>query len=178
MLSDNDLMSAVRGGDLQAFEQLILKYQASAWNTAYQFLGDTNEAQDLAQEAFLRIFVAANRYRPTASFQTYLYNVVTRLCIDYVRKKRPTYSKKPSAVKDDKPPAVEQAAKKEMEKAIRRAIDLLPPKQRMAVVLRYFEGIRTRQIALAMGMSPKAIERALYRARKKLEPILENWLEK
>jgi len=178
VLTDNELMDSVKRGDFDAFDQLVLRYQNSAWNIAYRFLGDASEAEDVAQEAFLRIFAGAGRYQSTSGFQPYLYTVVTRLCIDHVRKKRPTYCKKLPAVNDSKPLAVEQEAKQEMEKAIRRAIDLLPPKQRMAVVLRYFEGFRSRQVALAMGISPKAVERALYRGRKKLEPILKHWLEK
>lgn len=89
MRGDEELMLAVAEGDLGAFEQIVLRHQNSAWSAAYRFLGDHAEAEDVAQEVFLKILGAAPRYRPTASFRTYLYRVVTRLCLDWARKARP-----------------------------------------------------------------------------------------
>ena len=79
------------GGDLAAFEELVRRNQGGAWALAWRFLGDAAEAQDIVQEAFLRIYKAAPRYRPTAAFRTYLYRVVARLCLDWKAKKRPEY---------------------------------------------------------------------------------------
>ena len=86
--TDEELMLAVRAGDLAAFEHLVVRHQSSAWNAAYRFLGDAAEAEDLAQEAFLKILDAAPRYQPTAKFRTYLYRVVTRLCLDRLQRYR------------------------------------------------------------------------------------------
>jgi RNA polymerase sigma-70 factor (ECF subfamily) len=86
--SDEELMLAVARGDLSAFGQLVNRNQTSAWNAAYRFLGNTADAEDIAQEAFLRIFDSADRYQPTASFRTYLYRIITRLCFDLSRRKR------------------------------------------------------------------------------------------
>src|SRR5438270_737243 len=89
MPSDEELMVAASNGDLAAFEVLIQRYQQAAWRTAYRFLGNTCDAEDVCQEAYLRILQAASRYKPTAKFRTYLFRVVSRLCLDHVRKKRP-----------------------------------------------------------------------------------------
>ena len=89
--SDEELMLAVGKGDFSAFEQIVLRHQKSAWYAAYRFLGDRTIAEDVAQEALLKILDAAERYRPTAKFRTYLYGVVTRLCLDHARKKQPAY---------------------------------------------------------------------------------------
>ncbi len=86
---DTTLMIRAAEGDLAAFEQLVRRNQAGAWAFAWRFLGDAAEAQDIVQEAFLRIYQAAPRYRPTAGFRTYLYRVVARLCLDWKAKKRP-----------------------------------------------------------------------------------------
>ena len=87
--SDAQLMLRTSRGDLDAFAEIVRRHQETAWRTAYRFLGDTTEAEDITQEAFLKILAAAPRYRPTAAFSTYLYSVVSRLCIDFSRKKRP-----------------------------------------------------------------------------------------
>jgi RNA polymerase sigma-70 factor (ECF subfamily) len=87
--ASEQLMQAVAGGDLSAFNEIVLRHQKLAWGIAYRFLGDRHAAEDIAQEAFLRILDAAPRYKPTAAFPTYLSRIVTRLCLDRARKKRP-----------------------------------------------------------------------------------------
>ena len=170
-------MLAVKDGDLDTFEQIVLRHQAEAWRVAYRFTGDAAEAEDLAQEAFLKVLDAAPRYEPTATFRTFLFRILNRLCIDHVRKKRPT-------VMDSLPPSVDeaispphQAARAEHEALIQAALNALPPDYRMAVVLRYFEGLSGTEMAEAMGRSTKAVERLLSRAKTALEPRLRGFLE-
>jgi RNA polymerase sigma-70 factor (ECF subfamily) len=175
--SDEALMQAVARGDLVAFEQLVVRHQESAWRTAYRMLGCHQAAEDVAQEAFLRIFEAAGRYRPTAAFRTYFYRIVVRLCLDHLRKGRPvpTDNLLPT---DDWPSPEQQASDAEQAQAVRDAIGGLTPKQRTAVVLRYYEGLSGREIAGAMESSPKAVERLLGRARTTLERLLGDFLGK
>ena len=167
-----ELMLAVSKGDLDAFEQIVLRCQTLAWSAAYRFLGDAAEAEDVAQEAFLKILDASGRYRPKGAFRTYLYRVVTRLCLDRVRKKQPFYAENLSVARDHSPSPLEAMAQRERDEAIRSALDELPPKQRMAIVLRHYGGLRVREIASAMGTSGKAVERLLARARASLEVLL------
>lgn len=98
MRSDEELMSDVAEGDLVAFEQLVRRHQASAWNAAFHLLGNVHAAEDISQEAFLRILRAAPRYRPTAAFRTYLYRIVTRLCRDRHRRSSPFFGDRKSVV--------------------------------------------------------------------------------
>ena len=167
-LSDEALMLAAAGGDLAAFEQLVLRHQESAWRTAYRIVGCQREAEDLAQEAFLRVFEARDRYRPTAAFRTYLYRIVVRLCLDHLRKRRPLATDGLAPV-DGQLSAEQQAAESERAQAVRAAIGSLPANQRTAIVLRYYEGLSGRETAEAMDSSVKAVERLLARARKTLE---------
>jgi RNA polymerase sigma-70 factor (ECF subfamily) len=167
-------MLAVAKGDLDAYDQIVLRHQKLAWGIAYRFLGDRHEAEDVAQEAFLRILDAAGRYKPTAAFPTYLSRIVIRLCLDHAQKKRPLPTDSLTAVQDGNPSAVERMAGQDREAAIRSALDRLPPAQRMAIMLRYFEGFDCRSVALAMDTTVKAAERMLARARDTLEPLLAN----
>ena len=170
-------MLAVRGGDLAAFEQIVLRHQTEAWRVAYRFTGDAAQAEDLAQEAFLRILDAAGRYEPTATFRTYLYRILTRLCIDYGRKKRPILSDSLLVRADGEASPAELAEQRDRQRRIQGALGALPADYRMAVVLRYFEGLNATQMGKAMGKSVKAIERLLARAREALEPRLRHLLE-
>ena len=175
MASDEQLMRAVADGDIDAFGEIVRRHQRSAWNAAWRLLGDAAEAEDAAQDAFLKILDAAPRYRPTASFRTYLYRVVTRLCLDRLQKKRPIYVDRlpPCASDDPSPPEV--LARQEDERAIRRALDALPARQRAALILRHFEDLSYQEIADAMDTSVKAVERLLARARDALQPILKEF---
>jgi len=170
-------MLAAGQGDMAAFEQIVLSHQADLWRVAYRFTGDAAEAEDLAQEAFLRILDAAPRYRPTASFRTYLHRVLTRLCIDHHRRKRPIPTNPlPPTTSDSASPA-QQASRDERNALIQAALNALPANHRLAIVLRYFEGLSGSEMAEAMGLSAKAVERTLARARRALEPLLKGLLE-
>lgn len=175
--SDEQLMQSVRDGDMDAFEGIVLRHQAEAWRVAYRFTGDAVEAEDLAQEAFLRILDAAPRYKPTATFRTYLFRILNRLCIDHIRKKRPILTESLPQRTDTAPSAIQRLSDSERDAATQAALVLLPPNQRMVVVLRYFEGLSGEEIAGAMDISAKAIEGLLARARERLEPLLARFIE-
>jgi len=167
--TDETLMLAVADGDLSAFEEIVLRHQASAWRTAYRVLGCRQTAEDVTQEAFLRIFQAAERYQPSAGFRTYLYHVVVRLCLDCLRKRRPRPAEDLGSVVGKTPLPEEDAACRARAQAVQEALRQLPAKQRLAIVLRYYEGLSGREIAAAMQTSVKAVERLLARGRAGLE---------
>ncbi|MBN2291602.1 MAG: sigma-70 family RNA polymerase sigma factor [Pirellulales bacterium] len=171
--TDESLMVEVSRGDLAAFEQLVLRHQQAVWQTAYRMVGDSQAAEDLAQEAFLRIFRAAGGYRPTAKFRTYLYRVVSRLCLDYLAKNRPVLEENLSRVAGPDANVEEQAVIEEQSHEVRQAIAGLPAQQRSAIVLRYYEGLSIAEIAEAIETTPKAVERLLARGRAGLEKRLK-----
>jgi RNA polymerase sigma-70 factor, ECF subfamily len=175
--SDEELMLAVAGGDLSAFGQLVSRHQTSAWNAAYRFLGNTADAEDIAQEAFLRILDSADRYRPTASFRTYLYRIVTRLCFDFSRRKRHRRHVELPDFAENRPSPEGVSILGERAAAVRQALDSLPVAQKMAVVLRYYENLGYREIAVILNTTGKGVERLLARARATLEDRLGRFLE-
>ena len=177
IVSDEELMSAAGKGDLGAFEQIVLRHQVTVWNTAYRFLGDRAEAEDAAQDVFLKLLEAAGHYRATASFRTYLYRVVTHLCLDRVRKKKPIYTDTPPDVLDDSLSAPEQLQRQQRDQAVREALEKLGGQQRMAIILKYYENLSYREISAVMDVSEKAVERLLARGRASLEKILEKYFE-
>jgi RNA polymerase sigma-70 factor, ECF subfamily len=172
--SSEQLMLSVARGDRAAFNELVLRHQESAWTIAYRFLCDRIEAEDIVQTAFLKILEGAPRYQPTAEFSTYLCRVVTRLCMDFVKKKKPF----PFETLHDRPDLSQKPTHGEEDMEVRKALDALPPHQRMAAVLRYYEDLNYRQIADSMEITEKAVEGLLDRARKTLAVKLVRYFEK
>ena len=169
---DERLLLAAGRGDLEAFAELVNRHQAWAWRIAYRFFGESQNAEDVVQEAFLKLLQAAPRFDPRAAFRTYFYRIITRLCLDQARKKHPTYMDSLPDAPDPGPNAVDQIVHREMSLAVRAALDRLPHNQRMAIVLRYDEDLDYRGIAEALQISTKAVERLLSRARKRLRLLL------
>ncbi len=177
MRSDEGLMGQVARGDMAAFGELVRRHQERAWRIAYHYVGDRAEAEDLAQEAFLRILSAAGGYRPSARFTTYLYRVVANLCLDHRRRKRPSLPGDLPTEQGTVGSPDARLAAEERDHLIQAALDRLPNRQRMAVVLRYYEDLSLGEIAESMDATYKAIERLLARARRSLESGLQNLLE-
>jgi RNA polymerase sigma-70 factor (ECF subfamily) len=175
--SDETLMASVANGDLSAFEVIVTRHQAAAWRIAFRFLGDAGDAEDLVQDAFLRLLSAADRYRPVAAFRTYFYRILTRLCLDHSRKRRPVPTAELPETPDGTPSASEYLLQAEREQAVRRALVELPTRDRLAVVLRYFDGCSAREMAEILDTSEKGVERLLSRARDRLKPTLGRWIE-
>jgi RNA polymerase sigma-70 factor (ECF subfamily) len=174
LASDEELMILAAQGDMKAFEQIVLRYQASVWRTACRFSGDSEEARDIAQSVFLKLFESAPSYRQTASFKTFLFRIVNNTCIDSFRKKRPEPRSDLPDVADESPSQAENMAVFERKKAVRGAIRSLPPRQRSVIILRYDAELSVRDIAGIMRVSEKAVERLLAHAREALHSTLRN----
>jgi RNA polymerase sigma-70 factor (ECF subfamily) len=161
-------MLQVASGDLSAFEELVIRNQSAAWALAYRYLSDPIEAEDLVQEAFLRLLKSAKKYQPTATFRTYFARIVVHLCLDFRSKRSPVYCETiPERVDIENNPE-DLLRKKEMATTLKRALADLPPTQRMAFLLRHIEGFSYSEIAEAMDISPKAVDSLLQRGRQTL----------
>lgn len=172
---DELLMLAAGRGDTEAFSRLVACHQQSAWRLACRYLGNATDAEDVVQDAFLKIYAAAPRYSADASFSTYLHCVVSRLCLDFRRKKRPETGD-PLLDLEDPSSIASDIETQERDQAVHAALQCLPARQRMAVVLRYYENCRSAEIAQILGVSEKAVEQLLARARAKLKTELCDWL--
>lgn len=169
---DELLMLRTAGGDLRAFDEIVHRHQRTVWNAACRFTGDAVEAEDLAQEAFLRALSAAPRYRPSGSLRNYLLRIVGRLCLDWARKKRPAYTDRLPEAPDDAPSQAVVYEANQRAARVRTALQDLAPNQRLAITLKYYEGQSHAEIAAVIGVTEKAVERLLARAREKLRKHL------
>lgn len=171
--SDEVLMLAAAWGDHEAFGELVNRHYRSACKLACRFLCDEAEAQDVAQEAIMKIYKNAFSYQATAHFRTYLRCVVTRLCLDTTHKKHPLYMDTADLAWSCDPDPFVYTDAHERECIIRRSLGALPESQRMAIILRYYCDLSYREIALNMDVSVKAVEGYIRRGRRTLNRKLK-----
>ncbi len=170
--SDELLLQAAGQGNLACFSRLVERHQTWAWRVAYHFAGNEEDASDIVQEAFLRLLDASGRYRPIAKFRTYFYRIISRLCLDQAKKKQPLLLETVPDTPDPSSDITDTMMRNENAIAVRHALDSLPPNQRLAIVLRYYEDLRYKEIASVMETTAKAVERLLARGREQLRDML------
>ncbi len=181
------LMLRFQAGDSAAFDELVEKNIAAVHSLAFRFLGDATMVEDIAQEAFLRVFRNAKKYEPRAKFTTWLYRIVANLCFNVSRANK--YGKPISldAVKEDnasrdvpdtsQPDPKTQLGHAELGDRIARAISELPAQQRMAIILHQYEQNSYADIAETMNTTPAAVKSLLSRGRANLRDKLERYLQ-
>lgn len=182
-------MQQVKAGNTEAFSNIIRKYQKTVLNLTYRFTGDATEAEDLAQDVFLRIYRAADRFEARAKFFTYLYQVTLNLCRNErakVRHKRNTSLDAP--LKEGEPEMVRQLedpsgsaedllTRQELGEAVREAVLSLPEDQRVAVMMQRFQNLSYEEIAEVLNLSVPAVKSRLHRAKLSLKEKLTPYLQ-
>jgi RNA polymerase sigma-70 factor (ECF subfamily) len=186
-LNDRDvgLMLRVREGDNEAFELLVELHQSAVIGTVAKMLGGASEAEDIAQQVFIRIWKSAKRYQPQAKFTTWMFTITRNLVFNETRrrKRKPTVSveereeESHQQVEDVHSTTPDQdVLHSELERAVDDAIQALPEKQRLAVVLRRYEEMPYDEIGRVLSMSVPAVKSLLFRARTQLKESLEKYL--
>jgi RNA polymerase sigma-70 factor (ECF subfamily) len=169
--SDAKLIGRVAEGDEGAFGELLRRHQNAVYAFACRMLADSQEAEDVSQEAFLRLYQTSGRYRPNASLRAYLLTITKNLCIDHFRKKRPELMEElPDTANNETPQDLLEGAI--TVDHLEKAIDLLPVNQRTALLLRHTEQLSYNRIAEVMDISIGAVESLLVRARRTLKKRL------
>ncbi len=175
MLSDEDLMARVQKADHGAFSVLVNRYTKMFFSAAYRMYPDVNEAEDIVQESFLKLWSRPQIWDASkgAKFTTWFYRVVTNLAIDHVRKKKNTKgSDSLERIMDKTPRQDEVLEEQEKKMVLEEAIGNLPERQRIALNLCFYEGLSNKDAAQAMDVNVKALESLLMRAKKGLKDIL------
>ncbi len=187
--SSTQLMLRFKSGDEASFAALYEAHQRTVLNIVYRYLGSQAEAEDLAQEVFLRVYRSRERYSPQARFTTWLYRITANLCLNYQRDQKRHAQEAlflQTAGGDERerdeladpgaPEPGREGADREIEAAVVRAIAELPENQRMAVILNRYEELSYKEIAVAMDSTEKAVKSLLHRSRLALKERLERYL--
>jgi len=177
-LDDTQLMIEVQQGSTLAFKTLVDRHKKKAYYTALKLVGDPDDAYDLSQEAFIRVYNARRRYDGTHPFYAWFYTIIRNLARNYLRKRNVRYeyavqtkqSRKGNLEASDSPECIVEAD--EAKKAIWAAIDKLSYDHREIIILRHFEDMSYEEIAEILGIAVGSVMSRLYYARKKLRDLL------
>lgn len=187
MDDDLALVERFKEGDISAFEQLVGKYQRSVLNLVYRFTGETNRAEDLAQEVFVRVYRALGGFEAKAKFFTYLYKVTLNLCLKEREReqRRRTYSlddrgtddeNRVREIEDPHGSAEDEVERRDTARIVREAVQSLPEEQRNAVILHRFHGLSYEELAEVLEISLPAVKSRLHRAKLALRERLGSYV--
>ena len=170
--SDEALMARIAGGDQRAFRTLAGRHVPAMLGVARRVLGNGADAEDVVQEAMLRVWTHAPRWQPLALFRTWLTRIVVNLCLD--RKRRAPWVELEAAgeLADPAPGAAEMAERDERDRLVAAAIDTLPARQRTAIALTYGDGMSNAEVAAVLDTSVSAVETLLVRGKQNLRQAL------
>ena len=173
------IVRKVLGGDANAFETLVLEYEKNVYNIALRMTGNSEDAADMTQEAFIKAYNSLQSFRGDSKFSVWLYRIVSNVCLDFLRSKnrRPTVSL--SVEDDDGEDAQLDVADKSQSPellldrkltrdSVRRGLDSLPPDYRQILLLREIQGLSYDEIAQALSLEVGTVKSRIFRARKRL----------
>ena len=175
--SDEALMARVARGDEPAYRMLTRRHLPAMLGLARRILGNAADAEDVAQEAMLRVWTHAPRWQPLALFRTWLTRVVVNLCLDRKRRAQWVALEAAGDIVDPAPGATEKAEQDERGRLLAAAIAELPARQRAAIVLTYSEGMSNAQAAEILDTSVSAVETLLVRGKQNLRARLSNIID-
>ncbi len=169
-------------GDHQAFRILVEFYQAFAYALAHRFLNDKDDAQDIVQDAFIRVWKNLGRYNPEFKFKTWLSKIVTNLCLDYMKSRERKNAHGKTKVDENLTAADDTHLERELEATELKAIvaqlaGKLTDKQRAVFVLRDLELLQTEEVCKILGISPANMKSNLYYARVKIKVGLQRYYQ-
>lgn len=170
-MEDLDLVVATLNGDSAAFDQLVAKYQVPVYNLAYRMLGRPEDAEDAAQEAFVRAFVKLRTFDLEKKFSSWLLAIASHLCIDLLRRKKAVLLDDQDYAEwmgnnQDAPERL--ALEDEQRGELRELLDTLPPKYRHILILRYWNELSYAEIGTVTGLAEGTVKTRLHRGRKML----------
>jgi RNA polymerase sigma-70 factor (ECF subfamily) len=189
-IDEKALIRAAQQGDQDAFGQLVRAYDQSVLRLAMNLLRSPEDAQDVYQEAFLRVYRNLNSFRFDCSFHTWLYRIVTNLCLDHMRKRK-VRKEEPSQVEGsdgpvDRMDAVQESRAEgdplrsmfagELRERIEKTLGELTARERMVFELRHYQGLKLRNIGEILGTTEEAAKNCLFRATQKMRVALGDFV--
>jgi RNA polymerase sigma-70 factor (ECF subfamily) len=182
MTTDEELVARSRGGDLDSFNQLVLRWERPIYALAYRVIGREEDARDVAQDAFLRAFRSLHGFKGQAKFSSWLYRITLNLCRDWMRRqRRAPFAQAPEGIDlielaTESTPAEsieDLVSRKELGRAVATAMSMLPEEQRTAIILKEYHGLTFQEIADLQGCPLSTVKTRLYQGLTVLRRQLE-----
>ena len=180
MMVDADLISRAVGGDPAAFQLLVEQHRSMVYRVAYQFAGNHFDAEDIAQEVFIKVYRSLDKFRQDAQLTSWMYRIVMNACIDHRRRHRLATAapfgeeaeQKMLNTPEDTPDPEERAYAGELGQVLEWEIGRLPKGQRVVFVMRHHQGMKLCEIAEALGLAEGTLKRQLHAAVHRLRQAL------
>jgi RNA polymerase sigma-70 factor (ECF subfamily) len=177
---DSELAARAAAGDGAAFHALVERHRAMVYRLAYQFAGNHYDAEDIAQDVFIKVFRSLDRFRYDAQLTSWLYRIVMNACIDHKRRHAPAgwapftedAELRMANTPEDGPGPEEQAYGGQLGEVLEAEIARLPPGQRLVFTMRHHEGLKLSEIADALGLAEGTVKRQLHAAVHRLRAAL------
>ncbi len=167
-LSDGEIIEAIKRGDREAYREIVDRYKRRAYHLALGLVSDPQDAMDVSQTAFIKVYRNIKRFDTGRPFLPWFYRLLRNLCLDHIRRSK----RRGEVPLSDALVFADDSAAREAHLALRRAIDALPVEQREVVILHYFEGLSYKEAAAVLEKPMGTIMSTLYHARQKLKVAL------
>lgn len=175
-MPDEELLARYKQGDAHAFKELVERYSGSLYNLAFRLLHDPMEAENVVQEAFLRVIMSLDRVRLDMPFKPYLFRIAVNHCYDILRasRTRVTTDIDGEEIAQDTPEILDRLEKQELSLLLHSAIESLPPHYRTVIILRYLDEFSYEEIAQTLNLPLNTVRTHLRRAKEQLKVKMEN----
>lgn len=177
-VSEKKKIEKVLGGDANAFEELVLRYEKTVYNLALRMVGDRDDAFDMTQEAFIKAYGSLSSFRGDSKFSVWIYRITTNVCLDFLRSKSRKQQVSLTVSDDDedaqldipdpKADPEQQLIKKISMQSVEEGLKTLPDKQRQILVMRELGGMSYAEIGKALSIEEGTVKSRIFRARKRL----------
>lgn len=178
-VSEKKIIEKVLGGDANAFEELVLKYEKTVYNLALRMVGDRDDASDMTQEAFIKAYGSLSSFRGDSKFSVWIYRITTNVCLDFLRSKSRKQQVSLTVSDDDdedaqldipdpKADPEQQLMQKMSMQSVEEGLKTLPDKQRQILVMRELGGMSYAEIGKALSLEEGTVKSRIFRARKRL----------
>ena len=180
MSADADLISRAAAGDPSAFQAIVERHRSMVYRVAFQFAGNHHDAEDIAQDVFIKVYRSLDRFRQDAQLTSWMYRIVMNACIDHRRRHRLATAapfgeeaeQKMLNTPEDTPDPEERAYAGELGQVLEWEIGRLPKGQRVVFVMRHHQGMKLCEIAEALGLAEGTVKRQLHAAVHRLRQAL------
>lgn len=177
-VSEKKIIEKVLGGDANAFEELVLKYEKTVYNLALRMVGDRDDAFDMTQEAFIKAYGSLSSFRGDSKFSVWIYRIATNVCLDFLRSKSRKQQVSLTVSDDDEDAQLDipdpssapeqQLMQKISMQSVEEGLKTLPDKQRQILVMRELCGMSYAEIGKALSLEEGTVKSRIFRARKRL----------